>query len=74
MRIGPFGIWEIIIIAVVSILIFGSKGLPKVAKSIGQSLKEFRKGVKDMIDEFEEAKDDKPVKEVSNKEDVELRL
>ncbi len=67
MRIDPFGIWEIIIIAVVILLIFGSKRLPKMTKSIGQSLKEFRKGVKDMKEEFEEAKDDKPIKAVSNK-------
>lgn len=54
MRIGPLGIWEIIIIAVVSLFIFGPRRLPEMAKGIGQAVREFRKGVRDMKSEFEQ--------------------
>ena len=55
MRIGPLGIWELLIIAVVAILIFGPRRLPEMAKGIGQSVREFRKGLKDMKEEFEKS-------------------
>ena len=50
MRIGPFGVWEILIILVVVLLIFGPRRLPEMAKGLGQSVREFRKGIKDMKD------------------------
>lgn len=57
MRIGPFGIWELLIILVVVLLIFGPRRLPEMAKGLGQSVREFRKSVRDMKDEFEEGTD-----------------
>jgi len=48
MRIGPLGTWEILIILVVVLLLFGARRLPELAKSIGQSVREFRKGIRDM--------------------------
>ena len=41
------GTTEIIIIAVVIVLLFGGKKIPEFVRSIGQSIKEFRKAVKD---------------------------
>ena len=52
MRIGPLGIWEIIIILVVVLLIFGPSRLPEMAKGIGQSVREFRKGIRGMKDDI----------------------
>jgi sec-independent protein translocase protein TatA len=48
MRIGPLGIWELLIILVVVLLIFGPRRLPDMAKGIGQSVREFRKGIRTM--------------------------
>lgn len=64
MRIGPLGIWEILAIAVVTLLVFGPRRLPEMAKGIGQSVREFRKGVRDLKDDF--ALDDKPKKATSS--------
>jgi len=47
------GLPELIIILVIALLIFGKK-LPEIARSIGKSLTEFKKGVSDM----EETKDE----------------
>lgn len=53
MRLG----WmEIIIILVVVLLLFGSKRLPELARSIGRSLQEFKRGMKDITDDIK--KDD----------------
>ncbi len=46
MRIGPFGQWEIILILLVIVILFGGKRLPEMAKGIGQSVREFRRGIR----------------------------
>ena len=58
MRLGPFGTPELLIILLVVLLLFGAKRLPAVAKGLGQSVKEFRTGLKDARQEIENDKDD----------------
>lgn len=41
---GRPGIWELLIILVVLLLLFGAKKLPELARSIGKSINEFKKG------------------------------
>lgn len=45
MKIGPFGIVEIIIILVVILIIFGPKNLPKLGTAIGKAVKNLREGL-----------------------------
>ncbi|HSF85478.1 MAG TPA: twin-arginine translocase TatA/TatE family subunit [Acidimicrobiia bacterium] len=47
--------WEFIIILVVLLLLFGARKLPDLARSIGASAKEFRKGMEEGADEDEES-------------------
>lgn len=47
------GTWEIVIIALVLLLLFGTR-LPKLARSLGQSVNEFKGG----LDEGKRASDD----------------
>ncbi len=56
----PGGI-EWIIILIVALLIFG-KRLPEVMKSMGKGIVEFKKGVKGVEDEVEDAIEKKPEK------------
>jgi sec-independent protein translocase protein TatA len=42
----PPGGWELILIVFVILLLFGGKKLPGLARSVGQSMTEFRKGTK----------------------------
>lgn len=44
---GGIGYAEIILIAMVGVVLFGSK-LPEVARSVGQSYTQFRKGLNDI--------------------------
>lgn len=53
-KIGSLGVLELLIILVVVLLIFGPRRLPEMAKGLGQSVREFRKGIKDMRKDFEE--------------------
>ena len=41
------GLGEIIIILVIVILLFGAKRIPEIARSLGRSLSEFKKGQKE---------------------------
>ncbi len=43
-RIGP---WEILLVLAVLLLLFGAKKLPEIARSIGKSTNEFKKGLKE---------------------------
>jgi sec-independent protein translocase protein TatA len=59
MRIGPLGTWEILIILFIVLLLFGANRLPEMARGIGQSVREFRKGIRDFKDDVEsEVKED----------------
>ncbi|MEZ6194351.1 MAG: twin-arginine translocase TatA/TatE family subunit [Planctomycetota bacterium] len=48
------GTWEWAIIAGIAVLLFGSTKLPKLAKSVGQSVVEFKKGIRSGEDEEDE--------------------
>jgi sec-independent protein translocase protein TatA len=52
-------IWEISIILVVVLLLFGSR-LPSLARSLGQSIVEFKKGVKEISDQSSDSDSDGP--------------
>jgi sec-independent protein translocase protein TatA len=43
--------WKILIVAIVLIVLFGSKKLPHAAKSLGQSMRILKKEVRDMRDD-----------------------
>jgi sec-independent protein translocase protein TatA len=45
--LGRIGTTELIIILVVLLLLFGARRIPEIARSIGQSLSQFKKGLKD---------------------------
>lgn len=60
MRLGPLGLPELLIILVVVLLVFGPRRLPEMAKGIGQSVREFRKGLRDMKKDMD-ADDETPV-------------
>lgn len=47
---------EIIIISAIGVLLFGPQ-LPKVARSIGAAIPEFKKGLKGVEDEVKDIKD-----------------
>jgi len=53
-NLGP---WEIILILLVVLLLFGAKRLPELAKGLGQGIKEFKGAMNDAKQEIEDAGD-----------------
>jgi sec-independent protein translocase protein TatA len=45
------GLQEILIVCIIGAVLFGGKGLPGLAKSVGKGLQEFRKGLNGIEDE-----------------------
>jgi len=41
------GHWELIVIALIVMLLFGGKKFPELAKGLGKGLREFKKSVKE---------------------------
>ncbi|MBC8257365.1 MAG: twin-arginine translocase TatA/TatE family subunit [Candidatus Marinimicrobia bacterium] len=55
MSLGP---WEIVLIILVIILIFGGKKIPELARGLGKGLNEFKKAKKEIVDEVNTVTDD----------------
>jgi sec-independent protein translocase protein TatA len=51
MDIGP---WELLIILVIVLVLFGGAKLPGLARSLGQAQKEFKKGMSESHDDEDE--------------------
>lgn len=54
------GFQELVVILIILLLLFGGKKLPELSKSVGEAIKNIRKGLTDDID-------DKPKKEKASK-------
>ncbi len=59
------GAWEVILILVAILILFGAKKLPELAKGLGTGIKEFKKATKEVVDEVQNAAEDKPVQQKS---------
>ncbi len=51
---GFLGTTEVLIIAGVIVLLFGASKLPKLGGAIGESIRNFKKGIKDDAPQLEE--------------------
>jgi sec-independent protein translocase protein TatA len=63
--LGMPGPWEIILIVLVLLLIFGGRKIPELMKGLGQGMKEFKKATKDEPEE--EKKEEEKTNEESQK-------
>jgi sec-independent protein translocase protein TatA len=45
--LGMFGPWEIVIIVLVIVLIFGGRKIPELMRGLGQGMKEFKNATKE---------------------------
>ena len=50
--LGNLGTGEIVIIAIVVLLLFGGKKIPELMKGIGKGVKNFKDGVKGLVDDI----------------------
>jgi len=50
---GGLGTWEILLIFLVVLLVFGAKRIPEVAQGLGKGIREFKKAAREVKDEIE---------------------
>ncbi|MBR4804736.1 MAG: twin-arginine translocase TatA/TatE family subunit [Bacteroidales bacterium] len=63
---GSLGFWEIAIIVLVILLLFGAKKIPELMRGLGKGVKNFKDGVNGIDEETknaEEIKDNSPAKD-----------
>ena len=65
MGLGP---WEIGLIILVVIILFGGKKLPELARGLGLGLREFKKATREIKDEVKSATNDVDDNEKEKKE------
>ncbi|KPJ62945.1 MAG: hypothetical protein AMS15_02220 [Planctomycetes bacterium DG_23] len=68
------GPWEIALIAIIALILFGGKRLPEVGRALGKGIVEFKKGLKGVQDEIEKAgekKEDEKEEEASKEDSPE---
>jgi sec-independent protein translocase protein TatA len=50
--LGSLGPWEIALIVIIALLLFGAKKLPEMGKAIGKGIREFKKGIHEIDHEI----------------------
>ena len=58
---GRFGIWEIVLILVIILIIFGVGKLPQVGSALGKGLRSFKRGQAGEEEEEEKEEEEKKV-------------
>ncbi|HEX2090223.1 MAG TPA: twin-arginine translocase TatA/TatE family subunit [Actinomycetota bacterium] len=66
-NIGPT---ELIIILVLALIVFGPTRLPEIGRSIGRSLREFRRASDEIRSEIERDLDDEPPRPTQNQSET----
>lgn len=52
------GLWQILIVVLIVVLVFGAKKIPEIARSLGRSSGEFKKGLKEGAEAANEKTDE----------------
>ena len=60
---GMFSGWHLLLVGLAALLLFGNR-LPEVARSLGRSLNEFKKGLKEVKDDLDDEYDEPPRKKL----------
>ncbi len=64
---GRLGFWELAVIVILALIIFGPKKLPEIGKALGRGIREFRDATTKMADELNSL--DEPVRESQAKKE-----
>lgn len=58
--LGVIGPWQIVILALLIVLLFGGKKIPELMKGIGKGVKSFKEGMNEVEDQINKSDEDKP--------------
>lgn len=73
--LGGISIWQLLIVLVIVILLFGTKKLKNIGGDLGEAVKGFKKGIKDedKPEEITEEKSESTSEKVESKETEETK-
>ena len=54
------GTWELVLIIMIIVLIFGGKKIPELMKGVGKGVKSFKEGMNEIEEQVNQADVDKP--------------
>ncbi|MCQ2178202.1 MAG: twin-arginine translocase TatA/TatE family subunit [Bacteroidales bacterium] len=71
--LGVVGPWQVVIIALVILLLFGGKKIPELMKGLGKGVKSFKEGISEIDDQINQAETElkKPVSKSNGKQAAE---
>jgi sec-independent protein translocase protein TatA len=53
LQLATFGIWELVLILLIVVVIFGAGKLPQLGESLGKAIRNFKKGFKEKPKEIQ---------------------
>ena len=56
--LAMIGMWEVVIIALVVLLLFGGRKIPELMKGLGKGVRSFKDGIKEVEDEVKDVTKD----------------
>lgn len=65
------GTWELILIILVFVLIFGGKKIPELMKGVGKGVKSFKEGLNEVDEQVNLSDSDKPAPKQDGKSEAE---
>ncbi|RIX50844.1 twin-arginine translocase TatA/TatE family subunit [Paenibacillus nanensis] len=68
---GGIGVPGIILLVLIALLLFGPKKLPELGRAFGKTLREFKSGAREVLDDDDRKESDKQRIEVSRTENNE---
>lgn len=68
--IGSIGPWELVLILLIALIVFGPGKLPEVAKGLGKAVNQFKNASSGLQKEFEEAIKDSGEKPAQTKKEI----
>ena len=60
------GVWQIVVIVLLVLLLFGGRKIPELMRGVGQGMKEFKKATGDDSDEIDEEEETRTRKKLKD--------
>ena len=65
------GTWELVLIIVIIVLLFGAKKIPELMKGVGKGVKSFKEGLNEVDEQVNLSDSDKPAPKQDGKSEAE---
>ncbi len=60
------GVWQIVVVVLLVLLLFGGRKIPELMRGVGQGMKEFKKATAEDLDDDDVVDDTKDPKEIKD--------